>query len=327
MSDSPTPEEKETVRAAVRRHLGTEALEVRKLVGRAGRRVFFVTLEDREVVLKVLNVRKSRSVGCDFAVEGLLQVGVPTPRVLAVDRTGRYEGEFFEYPFLILEKAPGVPMDRWLLQDKPEPRECLEVLRRIGEDLRKVHSVRAASGWGYMNDRGIGRFGSWHEYLEGHTVRRGDGEMARALDTGWLVGEGWISSATRARVDAIFKSRHGFRPPAEARLVHNDLTLKNIFIDPAELRVTAVLDLHNALAGDPALDLARFEYFYRGRGHYEDLRKGYGEGGAEFERRCFYLLVFVLLEKLTWLRGREERFPGRLESDVALLEDTVEMLA
>lgn len=314
------------MRAAIRRHLRDEALGIRKLVGRAGRQVYFVRLRDREVVLKVLNARKSRAVGCEFAVDSLRQVGVPTPRVLAVDRTGRYEGEFFDYPFLILERAVGIPMDRWILDHKPDLDARSAVLRRVGENLRRIHSVPVVSGWGSLNDQGVGRFGSWLEYLHEHRARRVDGDMVRSLETEWLQAEGLVSPVLRSRLDRLFECESGFNAPGEARLVHNDLTFKNIFIDPADLRVTAVLDLHNALAGDPALDLARFEYFYRGRGHSTALREGYGETEGDFEDRRLHLLVFVLLEKISWLWGREKSFPGRLEDDAALLERTVEKL-
>jgi aminoglycoside phosphotransferase (APT) family kinase protein len=327
MADLPSSGEEQTVRAAVRRHLGSEVRAVEKLTGRAGRRVFIVRLPDREVVLKVLNARKSRAVGCDFAVDALRRAGAPTPRVLAVDRSGRYEGEFFDYPFLILEKAEGMPMDQWLLERKPNLADRRAVLRRLGEILRRVHTVRVAKGWGNLDDDGIGRFNSWSEYLEGQRVRQADGRMVRTLNTAWLEREALISPEERAGLDALVQPRSGSDGPADARLVHNDLTLKNVFLDPEDLRITAVLDLHNALAGDPALDLARFEYFYRGRGHLAGLEAGYGELTEDFQRRRGPLLVFVLLEKIAWLRGRETRFPGRLEKDVALLRRKVETLA
>ena len=327
MSLPPTPEEDRAVRAAVGRHLQAEVVEIDKLVGRVGRRVFFVRLEDREVVLKVLDSRKSRAVGCEFAVDSLRQVGVPTPRVLAVDRSGWRESGPFDYPFLILERVAGLPMDRWVLEEKPQPRPLSTVLRRVGENLRKIHSVRVPSGWGLLNDQGVGRFGSWLEYLEKHRVRRADGSKVLALDTEWLEREDLLTPVWRARLDWLLERRDSFAALAEARLVHNDLTLKNIFLDPADLRVTAILDLHNALAGDPALDLARFEYFYRGRGYRAALRAGYGEMESPFESRRLHLLVFVLLEKISWLRGREERFPGRLEDDLALLRQTVARLS
>lgn len=326
MPEGLSAEEARVVRAAIRKHLGHEVEEIRKLVGPAGRRVFFVRLPDRQVVLKVLNVRKSRSVGCDFAVAALRRVGVPTPEVLAVDRTGRYEGEFFEYPFLILERAEGLPLDRWLLEHKPEVRARDLVLRRVGENLRRIHSVRVPSGWGAINDQGVGRFGSWQECLEKRFVRRASGAMVRPLETGWLESEGRLSAGSRAALDRLFEPGQAAFEVDHAMLVHNDLTLKHVFIDPEQLQVTAIIDLHNALAGDPVLDLARFHYFYRGRGYLRALREGYGKVGPDFERRRRLLLLVVLLEKATWLRGREERFPGRLERDLDLLEETLAKL-
>lgn len=297
-----------------------------RLEGRTGRRVFFVELPDREVVLKVLNVRTSRAVGCDFAVDSLRRAGVPTPRVLAVNRSRRHDSEFLDFPFLILEKAEGMPMDRWLLERKPNLADRHAVLRQVGETLRKIHSLPVASGWGNLNDQGVGRFDSWAEYLEKNRVRQADGRLVRPLDSEWLQREARLTAAERARLAALFERPDGFGGPAAPRLVHNDLTLKNIFLDPDRLEVTAVLDLHNALAGDPALDIARFEYFYRGRGHLASLRVGYGATDEAFERRRLHLLLFVLLEKTAWLRGREESFPGRLEDDVLLLRRTIAAL-
>ncbi len=327
MAPRPTPEERRAVAEAVRHHLQADVRSVEKISRHSGRQVYSARLADSEVVLKVLHARKVRAVGCNFAAERLRRAGVPTPRVLAVDRSGRYApGTFFEFPFLILERASGTPLDRWILKTKPRREELAKILREIGGHLRSIHAIRTPRGFGAINDQGVGRFPSWDDYLEKCYVRRPSGTRVRVMATATLAAEGVLSERQAQAVDELFGACRETVALSEAFLLHNDLTLKNVYVDPGALRVTAILDLHNAIAGDPALELARFYYFYRGRGYTHPLLAGYGQRPADFERRWRLYLVFVLLEKLAWLRERELKFPGRAERDLALLDKTLASL-
>jgi hypothetical protein len=69
-----------------------------------------------------------------WACERVRQLGVPSARVLAVDR-----GEwFFPGPYLIMEKLPGQPLDGLGLP----PGKLRPLLRQVGRWLRQIHSVQ-----------------------------------------------------------------------------------------------------------------------------------------------------------------------------------------
>ena len=328
MFEPATEQEREAVERAASHYLGVAPTRVERISGHSARQVFRVSLPDRDVVLKVLHARKVRAVGCNFAVEGLTRAGVPTPQILAVDRSGRYgAGDFFEYSFLIQEVVPGEPLDRWVLEAKPSSEELAPILRRLGRLLRAIHSIEAAEGFGVVNDEGVGRYSTWYEHLSRSIVRQLSKRIVPVLSPDRLRDEGFISARQAAVIDELFRpDREVFRLSLP-RLLHNDLTLKNVFIDSGRLEVTGIIDLHNAVAGDPALELARFRYFYRGRGYLDPLVEGYGDWGDDFRQRQSLYLVFVLLEKIAWLEGQEEKFPGRIERDLELLSKTLEELS
>ena len=259
-----TRQEREAVDRATSHYLGAAPTEVARITGHSGRQVFRVSLPDRDIVLKVLHARKVRAVGCNFAVEGLTRAGVPTPQILAVDRSGRYgSGDFFEYSFVIQEVVPGEPLDQWVLEAKPSSEDLASILRRLGGLLRAIHSIEVAEGFGVVNDEGVGRYSSWYEHLSRSIVRQRSKLIVPVLAPDRLRDEGFISTRQAAVIDELFRADREVFRLSSARLLHNDLTLKNVFIDPERLEVTGIIDLHNAVAGDPALELARFRYFYR----------------------------------------------------------------
>jgi Ser/Thr protein kinase RdoA (MazF antagonist) len=302
-------EEIHAVRDAVRHGLGEEPKSLARLRSHPSRQVYLVRLEEREVVLKVLHSRDMRALACRFAVDALREAGIPSPAVLKVHKAGRLFGK----PYLIMERVAGLPMNEWLLGAKPDDAALHAVLEELGRHLAVMHTLPGAGGFGKLNDDGRGRYETWREYLAAERLP----SLARLREGGIL------SRRTERRADEAIERHDELQDVASPFLLHNDLTLKNVFIDPRGPRVAALIDLHNALGGDPALDVARFEYFYRGRGYLGPLLAGYGERREGFDLRQRLQLLLILVEKLVWLQGQEERFPGRIEKDLELLEETV----
>lgn len=321
MADAVPEQEAVAVRRAIRGCLGEAPHDIRKATRHSDRRVYFARLPERNVVLKVLHTRKPRTVGCGFATSAMRRAGVPTPRLLAASH--RDDTEFFDRPFLIMERAPGIPLDRWVLAAKPPRAALSRILRQLGGYLQRMHRIPIAGGFGVVNDSGVGRFESWSEYLAGHKVRQRSGGLVRVLDLGRAREALGLSHRETERIEALFDLEASHYELSVGRLLHNDLTLKNVLVDPAQLRVTAVIDLHNALGGHPALDLARFHYFYRDKGYLPDLLAGYGTTPRAVGPDIARYLILILLEKLAWLEGREDQFPGRREEDLDLLRRTL----
>jgi aminoglycoside phosphotransferase (APT) family kinase protein len=306
-------EEVAAVRDAVRHGLGEEPASLGRLRSHPSRQVYLVRLEAREVVLKVLHSRDMRALACRYAVDALRAAGIPSPAVLAVHKAGRLFGK----PYLIMERAAGLPLNEWLLAAKPDDPSRHAVLEDLGRHLALMHTLPGAGGFGKLDDDGRGRYGSWREYLQAERLPH----LAQLRERGIL------SRRAEERAGRAVARHEALQELDAPLLLHNDLTLKNVFVDPARLRVSAVIDLHNALGGDPVLDVARFEYFYRGRGFLGPLLTGYGPLPDGFDLRQRLHLLLILVEKLVWLQGQEEAFPGRVEKDLELLEETVAALA
>jgi Ser/Thr protein kinase RdoA (MazF antagonist)/SAM-dependent methyltransferase len=320
------PTEEAAVQQAVKELLDEEARGISRFSGKAQRRVYLVHLKGRDVVLKVLGVRKPRAISCDFAVQAMSLVDVPTARVLGARGRSKGQNRFFEFPFLIQERVDGVPLDSWILEAKPNRKDVVEVMRNLGAMLDRIHSIRTPSGYGLINDAGEGRYKTWLGYLQHNSVRLKNRRKVKILDLTFLSKSGTLSATHLDKIRHLFRRHTDLLAIGKPFLLHNDLTLKNVFVDPSSLRIAAIIDLHNALAGDPAYELARFYYFYRGRGYYEHLLEGYQRTGADFGRRQRLYFVHVLLEKLEWINGREKQFPGRLERDLATLQDTLDQI-
>ena len=317
-----SPQDDAAVRGAVDSLLGEPVQETLRIPGHSDRQAYMVRLKNREVILKVLNIRKPRAIGCEFVVSALNFVDVPTPRVLA---SSKADG-FFDSPYLIQEKAAGTPMDTWISGAKPGHHNIVSVIHELGQLLRRVHSVRAPDGFGPINDEGKGRYKTWMGYLENSIVRQKSGRRVRILDLKHLRKNKHLKAEEVDKIQGLFAQHKPLLSIDKPFVLHNDLTLKNVFVDPKTLQITALIDLHNALAGDPAMELARFYYFYRGRGYYEHLLNGYGIASADFGLRQRLYLVYILIEKLEWLKGREKRFPDRLHKDLATLRDTLDQV-
>jgi hypothetical protein len=306
--------------------LEEEARGVSRFSGKAQRSVYLVHLKGRDVVLKVLDVHKPRAITCGFAVQAMSLVDVPTAKVLGARGRSKGQNRFFEYPFLIQERVEGIPLDTWILEQKPNRKDIVDMMRNLGVMLGRVHSIRTPGGYGLINDSGEGRYKTWLGCLQHKSVRLKNRKQVKILDLTVLSKSGGLSTTNLDKVRGLFRQHTDLLAIEKPFLLHNDLTLKNVFVDPSSLRITAIIDLHNALAGDPAYELARFYYFYRGRGYYEHLLEGYQRGGADFGLRQRLYFVHVLLEKLEWINGREKQFPGRFERDLATLKDTLDQI-
>ncbi len=307
------------VEAAIRRHLDCGVVSAARFQHAGQRKVYRVQLPDRDVVLKVMDAAEPRSLGCTFAVRSLTAAGVPTPAVLGFD----LDPKLFGRPYQIQESVSGLPLDRWLLEVKPARQEIAAVLGALGKHLRAMHSIPATGGYGGLDDDGVGFFSSWPEYLTGHSLIRSGKAAVRIFDMKRLRDERLLSDEEIEAIRRLFGERQDELAGQKPFLLHNDLTLKNVLLDPRRRKITALLDLHNTLGGDPLYELARFYYFYRGKGHYRQLLEGYGPLPPEALERIRLYLIYVLLEKLEWLAGREQSFPGRLERDLDTLRHTL----
>lgn len=323
----PSTEEELLVVDATRELLQDTPLDVVKLVGAGsglgpraeGRQVYAARLTRQDVILKVHHATWPGSVGCQFAIDVLRRQGVPTARVLAVDPIGR----FFGRPTVIQTLEPGKGMDRWIVEDGPTVERRDEVLGQLGSLLAAMHGHSWSGNFGTLSDWGYAKYETWQDYLTRRTFLMQSGKLVRLRDLDAIVRDDYLEAAEKAKLLELIDASLARLALDRPHLLHNDLTLKNVLVKPDEAKVLSILDLNNAIGGDPAYELARFSYFYRDTDYVPAVFRGYGERSAEFRARQDIYLLYVLIEKLHWIVDREAKFPGRREADVALLRQTI----
>jgi hygromycin-B 7''-O-kinase len=226
----------------------------------------------------------------EIHVYGLL-AGVPVPQVV-------HSGE----DFLVLTLLDGVPLST--VSGELEPAQLHRIYHRLGRLLRRIHGV-TPEGFGYIGTGVIDPLPTNAEYMAGRFAHK----LAEFTRLGGDPGlrdrvESWV--AERADLLALC--------PAPV-LCHNDYYEGNILVARGE--VTGVVDMENALAGDPVLDIAKTEYYsiHGDENKLDALLAGYGDPPAGWPETLPLYRVYHVLELWDWfaLIGEVEHLPGLTE--------------
>lgn len=265
-----------------------------------------------DVILKIYPEAHQWMLDKEVHVYGLLRRvrEVPFPAVLWAEAAGAR----LSRGYLVLEYLPGVALST--LAGELAPGEVQRVYRRIGAVLRAIHEIRL-DAFGYITTRIVDPHPSNAAYMshefERHLAgfRKGGGPPA-------------IASALEALVDA---SDAALGVCAEPVLCHDDLHDANVLVARVgtDLAVTGVLDVENAVAADPLLDLARTLYFsMRDDGARQAaLFEGYGDPGPLAAERLRLYCAHQALELWCWFasQGRSTETLNSIAADLARFAD------
>ncbi|NJP45987.1 phosphotransferase family protein [Actinacidiphila epipremni] len=187
--------------------------------------------------------------------------------------------------------------------------------REMGAVLASVHRV-GQEAYGYLADGIVDPVAGNGDYMR----RRFAAKLAEFRELG---GDERLHDAVARRV-----ARDGalFDNCGSAVLCHNDLHEGNVLVAPRPggWAVTGVIDVENAIAADPLIDLAKTTYYALGRGapEHRALLEGYGPLPADTPDRLALYQLYHALELWDWFRslGTTEPLPGITE-DIARLTD------
>lgn len=209
--------------------------------------------------------------------------------------------------FTVLTKLDGVPLS------EIDPPDWRATYAELGQLLARVHRIPQPA-YGYLTDRILDPLPDNDQYMRRQfTQKLGEFEE--------LGGDPGLRDAIRAYVDA----RSGlFAENRTAVLCHNDFHEGNVLVDPATGRVTGFIDVENAIAADPLIDLAKtVSYSIRDNpDKLAGLVDGYGVLPDDWADRLQLYRVYHSLELWDWFRSIGET--THLESIAAELAGLVD---
>ncbi|WP_440064953.1 amino acid adenylation domain-containing protein [Streptosporangium sp. OZ121] len=266
--------------------------EVREVVLRTGGEisaVYEVRCADRDLIVKIYPDVLAARLHKEARVYELLRgSGASCPEMVHWDVSRRE----LPHAYAVMTKVPGRPLSE--VSGGLAAEEVAVLYREMGRTLRAVHGVR------------VERFGPIDGPQESSNEAYVGGQLDLRLSQFTEFGG---DPELHAELSAyVARHRHLTARCDSPVLCHNDFHERNVMVAEeggpgGPLRMTGVIDMENALGGDPLMDLARTDYFAV-RGDEERRRyllEGYGDLPDDWpERLAFYRLCHAL-EQWHWL--------------------------
>jgi aminoglycoside phosphotransferase (APT) family kinase protein len=210
---------------------GTEVVEVVERTGGQLSTVYEVRTNADPLIVKVYAPEWVWKQSKEVHVYGLLreELAGSIPRVV-------HTGD----AFTILTKLDGVPLSEL------DPPDWRAMYTQLGELLARVHRIEQPE-YGYLTDRILDPLPDNSQYM-----RR---QFAKKLAEFEQLGG---DAALQAKVAAYVEERRQlFADNKAAVLCHNDFHEGNVLVDPNTWRVSGFIDVENAIAADPFIDIAK----------------------------------------------------------------------
>jgi len=259
-------------------------------------RVFFVTAPPQDFVIKVgLYDEQRLSLALENQIHstilGQLFIGL---QVYEVDVTC----STYPFPYLILERAQG----KRLREQELDSPEIPLIVAELGRVVAQMHAIPGPGGWGLLaygtrdeDFRLCGSSTSWKDYIFTNLYSHVHNAYAYGV----------LDAKAHDFIHHFFSDGDRLFEVAPAKaLLHGDLGSHNVFFATnGSPQITALIDWEDALAGDPAFDVASFASFFRMHEFLEAFLTGYCDvGGAlaeDFELRLWTYYLRIVLAKAT----------------------------
>jgi aminoglycoside phosphotransferase (APT) family kinase protein len=187
--------------------------------------------------------------------------------------------------YTVLTKLEGVPLS------EAEPPDWRATYEQIGRLLRRIHCIGQPS-YGYLTDEILDPLPDNDQYMRRQFTKKLTEFQA-------LKGDPALHRRIREYVETQAELFTANEAPA---LCHNDFHEGNVLADPETWRVTGFIDVENAIAADPLLDLAKtMSYSIRGDARkLQGLVEGYGELPEDWRERTTLYRLYHSLELWDW---------------------------
>ncbi|HKQ80193.1 MAG TPA: phosphotransferase [Blastocatellia bacterium] len=288
-----------TIAAMVSRiYPSVEALSVAPLAGGNIHGVFEITCAKppTKLVLKIYADEYQWKMEKEAYVYGLLagRPGVTAPTVLVTDASKT----LWQQNYAIMTKLDGIMLRE--AADSMSSDQLCSVYREMGLMLKQVHQIRF-DAFGYIGTRVIEPKMSNADYMQCQFDKRLD-EFER------LGADPVIQQTIKSYVDANTFLLGSCLSPS---LCHNDFHDANVMVSRETGRLVGILDVENAVAGDPLLDIAKTAiYPSQGNGpKLECLLEGYGGLPPGGDARIQIYQLYHSLELWDWMMARDPSTP------------------
>ncbi len=244
---------------------------------------------DQPIILKIYPDAFHWKMEKELYVYGLLdQVeGLPTPSILASDNSK----ELLPQNYVLMTALEGQPLSHVVTSlSAPDLRD---IYFQMGTLLAKVHGIPFGV-FGYITTGVMASHATNEAYMRFQFQKKLAEFEARGGD-----------AALRRMVAEYVETHSDLLLQAEAPLLcHNDYHEGNILVaeEGSTWRVTGIIDVENALAADPLLDIAKTDYYAirSDEAKREAFLAGYGRLPPNWHERVRLYTLYHALELWDW---------------------------
>jgi Ser/Thr protein kinase RdoA (MazF antagonist) len=287
----------ENIAEVARHHFGVYPQDIILIPTFENTAVYEIRFPEALYVLKTTrgNDHNPTSIAVEAYVCALARMhGVPIPEIIALD-----ESEvLLPKSYFIMRKVRGVKFRKAKLTDELKTL----VLKRVGEALRVMHSIQL-EGYGrpdlkhYQSSRHLsGCSHRWHDYVQAQAQ-----SALEHLQSSGLLSTDLITDI----VELLRRGEHVLIESREGRLVHGDFTMEHIWVDVDSCKVSAIIDLGDAVIGDPVWDFVSHDW--ENSEVLQGLLTGYDlirDSSELFWSKLALYRVIYTMDILVWGHGR-----------------------
>lgn len=229
---------------------------------------------------------------------------LPVPEVLGYDLSQKV----VPLNYLILSKLKGQMLSD--VKEDLKSKELQNLYIQLGEVLKKIHSI-TFDVFGYIVTEIVDSYPTNAEYMHSMFEKN----LKQYIE---ISGNSTIADKIYTFIN---KNQKLLNYCPKACLCHNDYHESNFMVlkEGKEWKVSGIIDVENALAGDPLLDIAKLFYYSVKGNDYKaaGFMKGYGNLSDAFEERLQIYQLYQALELWNWFASQgQEKALMDLENDI-----------
>ena len=239
------------------------------------------------------------------SLELLRKHGIPVATPLGY----REKAKYLEQPMIVQTAVSGIPLYRSERARDPK------LYTAIGEMLNKIHQIKL-EGFGKLEVKDgklRGQSSSWKQSLLDYNPNG-----VSYTDVAYLMDHGFIDAGEARKIENAFTQVLEVDLP-QASFLHNDIQSTHIFTDGE--KITGLIDMGGASAGDPRFDLAKTRFYFP-KELWPAFAQGYGELAQDPLVDKYLLLATARKVIYRHKKNFPERIPEALEALKQSLAET-----